>query len=164
MQGDIIRRVGGALEEGGDAAGAVNLLAGQPDFAMYAEQIPDAIVPRIVAWARAGLDPYSGAAALWWLRNQFYTALGLDQEERALLVKYESFVQDPGATVRQICGHIGVPFSESLVAEVHSGSVGRSPQPELEASVAAACDELMAVLDGFCAPSHSRDRAGSAAG
>jgi hypothetical protein len=164
VQGDIIRTVGRALEQGGNAAGAVDLLSGQPGFAMYAEQIPDAAAARIVAWAGAGLDPHSGAAALWWLRNQFFTALGLDRDERALLVKYESFVQDPGATVRRICGHMGVPFSESLVAEVHAGSVGRRPQPDLEPSVAAACRELMAVLDGHWAATESRDRANSAAG
>lgn len=163
-QADIIKVVGGALEKGGDAAGAVELLADAPGYAMYAEQIPDAVVPRIVAWSRLGLDPHSGAAALWWLRNQFFTTLGLDRDDRAMLVKYESFVQDPGATVRQICKYIGAPFSESLVAEVHSGSVGRRPQPELEASVAAACQDLMADLDGHWASSQPAARAGSAAG
>ncbi len=162
VQANIIRVVGNALEEGGDAAGAVNLLADQPGFAMYAEQIPEAAAPRIVAWARAGLDAHSGAAALWWLRNQYFTALGLHRDDRALLVKYESFVQDPASTVRQICAHAGVPFADSLVAEVHSGSVGRRPQPEFEPSVSAACSQLLAELDDYWAAGASQHPAGSA--
>jgi hypothetical protein len=163
-QAGIIRVVGGALEKGGDAAGAVELLSGEPDYAMYAEQIPDAVVPRIVEWSRNPLDPHSGAAALWWLRNQFFTSLGLDRDDRAMLVKYEAFVKDPRAIVRQICAHIGAPFSDALVAEVHAGSVGRRPQPELAPSVAAACEDLMAVLDGLWASSQPATRTGLAAG
>jgi hypothetical protein len=125
----------------------VALLADQPSYSMYAEQIPDSAVPQLISWAKAGLDPHSGAAALWWLRNQFFTALGLDSDPRVLLIKYESFVEESEGIVREICAHIGVPFDDSLVAEVHAGSVGRRPAPVLEASVAAACDDLLSTLD-----------------
>jgi hypothetical protein len=147
VQADIINTVGKALAQAGDAAGAARLLADRPGYAMYAEGIPAGAVERVIGWSREGLDAPSGAGALWWLRNQFYQSLDLNRDARVLLVKYEPFVTEPSAAVRRICAHMGIGFDDRLVADVHSGSVGRRPPPSMSASVAAACEELFASLD-----------------
>ncbi len=60
----------------------------------------------------------SGAALMWVVRNRLYFDLGLDRRFDVLLVSYLAFLNDPAATMRQLCGFLDFPYTASLIEQV----------------------------------------------
>lgn len=146
-QRDMIDTIGKSFEENGGSEGAVEALKDQPGFAACAERVSEAAQRQLIEWSRLNLDPHSGAAAMWWLRNQFFEQLRLADDPRVLLVRYESLVSDPATEAARMCEHMQIPYDDSLISTVHAKSVGRNPRPTLAPSVEAACAELKQQMD-----------------
>jgi hypothetical protein len=147
----MIDVIGRAAIEQGSSAGAAEALRDRPGYAACAEHLSDDALAQLGRWSGLSLDAHSGAAAMWWLRNQLYTSLDLAASPRVLLIRYESLVTDPASETRRMCEHMGIPYSDALIADVHARSIGRSPRPALEPSVEAACADLKARLDAALA-------------
>lgn len=110
------------------------------------ERLPEAVVARLAELAAPGLSPAAGAALFWWLRNSFYLSLGLDQDPRVQVVRYESLVTRPHEAFVPVFEHCGVPYQAAYTAGIVPTSVGRAPAPEVSPAIAAACDALAARL------------------
>jgi len=146
-QRDMIVTIGRKFHEFGNSEGAVEALKNQPGSAACAERVTDDSQRQLIDWSQLDLDPHSGAAAMWWLRNRFFTELRLGDDPRVLLVRYESLVSDPATEAGRMCEHMRIPYDDSLIETVHAKSVGRNPRPTLEPSVEAACVELKEQMD-----------------
>jgi hypothetical protein len=94
-------------------------------------------------------DPnaHTSAALLWYLRNRLFFELGLDHDERVLLVRYEDLVTKPAHSLSRVAAFAGIPFTPRLGRGVHPRSVGRRPEPNLDPEVRDACEGLMAAFE-----------------
>lgn len=110
-------------------------------------------VEKIEAIYSDKLSPEEAGALFWWLRNRIYFDLGLDRDERVLLVRYEDLVGDPPAQFRRIFDFVGCPWDDAVVEDVFATSVGKAPFPDIDPRIRELCDELTARLDARLAES-----------
>ncbi|MDG4780907.1 hypothetical protein O7614_14775 [Micromonospora sp. WMMD961] len=101
------------------------------------------------------LDPHSGAALFWYVRNSLVFHLGLDQRADVLLCDYDALVVEPEAQLRRLCAFLDFPYRPELHAHIaprrshDAGAAGHRPLP-IDRRVRALCDELTDRL-GSCA-------------
>lgn len=112
-----------------------------------------------------GLDNYSLAALMWYLRNVLYFEQGLDRDPAVTLVGYENLVNWPALECRRIFEFAGLQFHPRIVRPVHAVSVGRRPAPTLDPQVEELCERLwerfvgkLSRADGFFGPSRAAVR------
>ncbi|MFI6067176.1 hypothetical protein ACIA47_18240 [Micromonospora sp. NPDC051227] len=104
------------------------------------------------------LDPHSGAALFWYVRNSLFFQLGLDRRADVLLCRYESLVTDPAAQLRRLCAFLDFPYHPRLHAHIaprtSHGAAGHRRLP-IDPRVRARCDELTDRLDRAAADTPS---------
>ena len=91
---------------------------------------------------RPELNAQSGAALYWLFYNRLYYDLHLDQENRALLTRYETIVADPERHFKTICAFLGISYEPNLAEGVFASSIRRDPSPDIDPQVNAACEDL----------------------
>lgn len=104
----------------------------------------DGLIRRVY---RAEMSPQEGAALFWYTRNHFYFELGLDEEDRVLLVQYEDLVAHPAEAFRRVFEFIRCPFDPAFVSDVFLSSIGKTEFPAIDPRIESACEELQARLD-----------------
>lgn len=93
------------------------------------------------------------ASGLYWLMyNTAFHFLGLHTDSRAMLLTYEDMVQNPEATMKQVCQFLHLKWSSSMVSEVYGGSLGKNPSPNLSPEIEKACLDQWERLTGKCLP------------
>ncbi|RAO46580.1 hypothetical protein ONO86_03116 [Micromonospora noduli] len=96
------------------------------------------------------LDPHSGAALFWYVRNSLFFQLGLDRRADVLLCRYDSLVAQPAAQLRRLCAFLDFPYHSRLHAHIapraSHGAAGHRRLP-IDPGVRARCDELTDRLD-----------------
>ena len=97
-----------------------------------------------------GLSEASARALIWYLRNHAFFDQRLESNSDVLLVNYEQVASRPEAAVRSVFGFIGLPFHESYVREVSSGSVRKRPQPEIDREIEELCESLTTRMNEQC--------------
>jgi hypothetical protein len=92
------------------------------------------------------MTPETAAALFWFLRNGLYFDLGLHERDDVWLGAYERFVASPEPTMRSLCGFLGFPFEDRLVAHVdaRAASVARV---DVDPRVRELCDGLAERLE-----------------
>ncbi|ROT28136.1 hypothetical protein [Micromonospora sp. HM5-17] len=107
------------------------------------------------------MDPYTGAALFWYVRNSLFFSLGLDRRDDVLLCRYESLVADPAGQLRRLCAFLDFRYDPRLHAHIaprsapalgvrRAPSGGVDPLP-IDPRVRARCAELAARLDPVAA-------------
>jgi len=113
------------------------------DFSEFAPVSPPeqtkAVVRRL--W-KPSLSPESAASLYWLFYNSLYFDLGLDQEERARLIGYESLVANAGPQIRDACAFLSLKFEPAMAAGIFSTSVGRDETPPIDQDIESACEAL----------------------
>jgi hypothetical protein len=104
-----------------------------------------ASVELVASFDLHAMDPHTGAALFWYVRNELYFTLGLDKRSDVLLVSYASLVDDPPALARRVCDFAGLPYRPSFAASVTAGPP-RPPLP-IDPRVRALCASLTARLE-----------------
>ncbi|MDG4838724.1 hypothetical protein O7631_19605 [Micromonospora sp. WMMD967] len=109
------------------------------------------------------LDPHSGAALFWYVRNSLVFQLGLDQRADVLLCRYDTVVAEPEAQLRRLCAFLDFPYRPGLHAHIaprrfHDGTAGHQQLP-IDRRVRALCDELTDRLDRCAADARSETKA-----
>jgi hypothetical protein len=94
------------------------------------------------------MTPESGAALMWFLRNQLFFDLGLDRRDDVMLASYGETVDDPEAAVRRVCAFLEFPYRPELSAHVDRRAAGARPALDLDARVRELCAELERRLSG----------------
>lgn len=101
-------------------------------------------------FARPDLNAPTAAALMWYLRNVLYFEQRLDSDPRSHLIHYDSLVSDPRTEFRKAFEFLGLRYSDGLVRDVYSSSVGKRPLPEIDEPVAAVCETLYERLTEDC--------------
>ncbi|MEU3456321.1 hypothetical protein ABZ671_22400 [Micromonospora sp. NPDC006766] len=87
------------------------------------------------------MDPHTGAALFWYVRNSLYFRLGLDRRADVLLCSYEALVADPQRQLGRLCAFLDFPYHPRLAAHIAPRAPRRQPLA-LDPRVRALCDEL----------------------
>ena len=96
---------------------------------------------------RPDLSLQEGAALFWWMRNRFFFELGLDADERVLLLRYEDLVTKPEASFERVFSFLGCPFSPALCDEVSPRSLRTSAEIPLAPEIESLCRDMTERLD-----------------
>jgi hypothetical protein len=88
-----------------------------------------------------------GAALLWYARNLLYFDLGLQQDRRVLLVKYEDLVTNPGQYVSRVFQFIGCRFDQNYIRDIFTTSVKKHAAPSIKRKIEVLCREMSQRLD-----------------
>lgn len=94
-----------------------------------------------------GLTSAEGAALVWYMRNRFFFELGLMEDRRVRLARYEDLVASPSRTFSSCFAFLDCPFDAAFVSDVVSSSVRKQARPHLAPAIEALCGELLARLD-----------------
>ncbi|WP_329108884.1 sulfotransferase [Micromonospora sp. NBC_01699] len=104
------------------------------------------------------LDPHTGAALFWYVRNSLYFDLGLSGRADVLLCRYDTLVAEPEAQIRRLCAFLDFPYHPRLHAHIaprrsHGAPEGVSADRRLpiDARVRTLCDDLTARLAPYAA-------------
>jgi hypothetical protein len=97
--------------------------------------------------ANPDISDASAAALLWYFRNILFFEQGFDTNYRVKLVKYESLVTEPQQEFKRIMNFLELEYTERLSSKVHSGSVRKRKEPELDERIRKLCTEMQQRLD-----------------
>lgn len=155
-QRDMVVWIGENLAKYGSLEKAMPAILDKPSFAVYAEKISPESAALLTEWTRAPISEHTGAAIMWYLRNQLFFENSLATNRRSLIVCYEDFVQQPDEQLRQICKFLSMRHSKKRSRSVVSSSVGRHEAPDIQQDVLEACSELLDRLNQAEQATHSR--------
>lgn len=94
------------------------------------------------------MNPYDAAALFWFVRNNLFFELRLDENPNVLMCRYEDLVINPLEIINKIYEFIGHNFpGQKMVSEIHSLSLGKGRRIELSPEIDLLCKELLERLD-----------------
>jgi hypothetical protein len=120
---------------------------GQPGGGWFAEGVPATIARELQGLDRSKFTDWDFACLAWWVRNRIYFDLGLVDERRVRLLRYETLVAAPVPTMRALNEWVGMEWRPASTRFVHSASMRKPDLPALDPQVASRCDELLQRLD-----------------
>ena len=88
-----------------------------------------------------------GASLYWYMRNQLYFDLKLNEDPRVLILQYEDTVLNQEETFRRVFEFLGFPYDPAIIDGIYSSSVGKHTPPEIDPAIQAICEPLKAKLD-----------------
>ena len=97
----------------------------------------------------AGFTEYDWMALVWWSVNRTILLDKLYESKRFILIKYETLVNKPIETTRNIYRFIGINFDNKVIKYVHPASVGKGKSVELKPEIKSKCNELAEELGKF---------------
>lgn len=146
-QRDMVVWIGENLAKYGALEEAMPAILDKPSYAVYAEKMSPETAALLAEWTRAPISEHTGAAIMWYLRNQLFFDQSLDRNPRSLLVRYKKFVQQPDEQLRQICKFLGIRHSRKRSRSVVASSVGRYEAPDIRPDILEACAGLLERLN-----------------
>jgi hypothetical protein len=113
------------------------------DFAEFDVCPPPEATKEVVRalWAE-NLSPEEGAAVYWLFYNRLYYDLGLHDDPRAILIRYETLVTEPREQFEKVIAFLDAEFEEKMVEGVHAKSINKHDPPPLRPAIMAACEGL----------------------
>lgn len=111
------------------------------------ERLSPALIDLITRLYREDMTHEEGAALQWYLRNTFYFDLGLDQDHRVRLVRYEDLVSKPLESFERVFAFMGCPFDPRYVDDVFATSIKKAPFPSIDPEIRSLCDGMAARLE-----------------
>lgn len=117
------------------------------DFAEFAVCPPPEASKEVVRvlWAN-DLSPEEGAALYWLFYNRLYYDLGLHDDPRTILIRYETLVTEPREQFEKVIAFLGAEFEEKMVEGVHARSINKNDPPPLRPAIMTACEELYELM------------------
>jgi hypothetical protein len=113
------------------------------DFADYADApLNSETIAEVKNLWRPNLGQDSLIALRWLLTNRLYFDLNLFEDDRVLLVNYETTVTEPDREFRRIFRHLELDYQPHVIDGIFSSSVGRSSPPALDENIRVASDGL----------------------
>ena len=115
------------------------------------ENVSESVRKTVLEHFSEGMNPYDAAALFWFVRNNLFFELGLDENPDVMMCKYEDLVMNPLETVNKVYEFIGHNFpGQRIVSEVHPLSLGKGKTVELSPEIDLLCKELLEKLDKAC--------------
>jgi hypothetical protein len=98
-----------------------------------------------------GLSKEEGACLYWYMRNQLYFELDLQNDPRVLIVQYEDAVLNQEKGFRRIFNFLGFPYDPAIIDNVFASSVNKHQWTGIDSRIQEVCDALKARLDAHYA-------------
>ena len=113
------------------------------DFAEFDVCPPPEVSKKIVRdlW-QDDLSPEEGAALYWLFYNRLYYDLGLHDDPRTILIRYETLVTEPREQFVKVIAFLEAEFEEKMVEGVHARSINKNEPPPLRPAIMEACEAL----------------------
>lgn len=118
-------------------------------YSIYSERIHPETLAVISKIANDSMTKEEGAALIWYIRNQIYFDLNLQQNNKVLLVKYEDAVTEPETNFKRIFEFIGIKTRKTYADNIFSSSIGKNPAPVINPRIENICMGLMEKLDSL---------------
>ena len=112
-------------------------------YVTYMEKIKIDTVSTIKELASKEMTNEDGAALLWYVRNKIYFDLGLQSDNRVLLMSYENLVTNPGEKLKKIFDFIGCSFSTEYTKNVRTSSLGKKYAFDLNSEIDKICSVML---------------------
>lgn len=113
------------------------------DFAEFAVcPPPEASKSAVRELWQDNLSPEEGAALYWLFYNHLYYDLGLHDDPRTILIRYETLVTQPREQFEEVIAFLGAEFEEKMVEGVHAKSINKNDPPPLRPAIMEACEAL----------------------
>ncbi|MFQ5462385.1 MAG: sulfotransferase [Phycisphaerae bacterium] len=140
--------VNSALRQFQDHTKYLHYVLHEPDVAGWRlENVSDKSLDLVRQFHARGIDDASARALIWVLRNEQFFQNELDSDDRAMLVRYESLVQDPATEFEALFRFLDLPFDPSCVLRVSPHSINKHASPDIHPEIAALCADMTARLD-----------------
>jgi len=120
---------------------------GRPGGGWFAEGVSESARRTLRCLDRSAFTDFDYACLVWWARNQLYLDLNLTGEPYVRLLRYETLVVAPRATMHALFDWIGMSWSASSMRFVHRHSLHKQELPAIDAQVDSLCRELLLRLD-----------------
>lgn len=117
------------------------------------QRLDPATVELIASFDYDTMDPHTGAALFWYVRNDLYFRLGLDSRSDVLLFAYQDMVEDPESAARRVCAFLDLPYRPEFAADVAAPGPPKDRLP-IDPLVRTLCDDLTARLEQAKVTSH----------
>jgi len=88
------------------------------------------------------MSEHEANAVLWYLRNDLFFALGADQRNDVLLLRYEDLMAEPGAQAARLLEFAGVPVPTTASAAVRAGDRPRKAFPDISPEIRRLCEDV----------------------
>ena len=113
----------------------------------FSEGVSTPIRRSLQSLDRSRFSDFDYACLVWWARNQLFFDLGLAAEPRVRLLRYETLVVDPQATMNALFQWLDMPSSGQSMRFVHAQSLFKRDLPALDPQVEMLCNGLQQRLD-----------------
>jgi len=119
-----------------------------------AERVPEDVRETVRKHFSQGMNPHDAAALFWFVRNNFFFELNLEEQPNVRLCRYESLVTNPLETMRTVYRFAGQDFpGKRIIREVSAASVGKGKDISLSPDTDLLCRNLLERLDEIHASS-----------
>lgn len=123
------------------------MCANYRDGGWFAEGVSRGVARRLRALDCSRFTDFDYACLVWWVRNQLYFEMGLANDPRVRLLRYETLVAQPEPTMRALFDWTGMSWSKMSMRFVHARSMKKSNLPRLDPQVELLCTALLRRLD-----------------
>jgi hypothetical protein len=90
------------------------------------------------------MNPYDAAALFWFARNRLFFELGLDENPRVLMCKYEDLLSAPPAVMRGVYAFLEYDYpTDDILVDIHANPKEKRKAVELLPEVDALCEDLL---------------------
>jgi len=120
---------------------------GRPGGGWFAEGVSESARCTLQCLDRSAFTDFDYACLVWWARNQLYLDLNLAGEPYVRLLRYETLVVAPTATMHALFDWIGMSWSAPSMRFVHRHSLHEQKLPAIDAQVDLLCRDLLRRLD-----------------
>ena len=94
------------------------------------------------------LAPGDAKALIWYVRNSLFFELGLDQNPRVILCRYEDIVTQPKMVFKGLYTFLGRKYpGDYMVKHIHTQSVGKGRNMNVTEALRLLCEDLTARMN-----------------
>jgi hypothetical protein len=142
-------RVRSALAKFGDSnlRALARISGGLGASSWQAQGLSEASLELIRRFDYGRMTPASAAALFWYVRNSLFFELGLSERPDVILMSYDAVLAQPEATMRALCGFLGLAFEPAFAQHVEVRSRSDTLAEGIDPLIRARCADLQGRLD-----------------
>jgi len=113
----------------------------------WGDQLPEDKVELIRTLYDSDMTQESAYALMWFLRHSFFFDLGLSENPRVRIFRYEEMASEPTKQFSQMFEFCGCPFVPKYANFVHANSVNKNPPMPIDPRIEKLCQDMTEKLD-----------------
>ncbi len=113
----------------------------------WGDELPKDKIELVRALYNSNMTQESAYALMWFLRHSFFFDLGLSENQRVRIYRYEEMVSEPAKYFSQMFEYCRCPFSTKYVNGIHANSVNKNPPVRIDPRIEKLCQEMTKKLD-----------------